>query len=170
MHPAAMILNSFIHQVNIRNSHTRSSACWKCGELGHFQKDCNATLNSQAGDKDDTTLSGPSHTIGWMSHTLTTTMLIITDLTFKAILRELVSSAIGNKRAFCLKLQTTLNTPIQVIMPVVTTVACTSSPSTTSLPTPTINSPGSVPHSVSPNRSRLCVDYWALNKLLPPSN
>ena len=100
-----------------------------------------------------------THTIGQMSHTLTTSLLI-TKLTFKAILKELVSSVIGNKRAFCPKLQTTLKTPVQpftsgtgqIVMPVMTTVARTSLNPTTSLPTPTVTGPGDDPHSVNPNR------------------
>ena len=80
-------LDSCIHQVNVRDSHARSNICWKCGGLGHFQKDCKATFNSQVGDIDDTTLPDPSHTIDKMSHTLTTSRPI-TDITFKAILKE----------------------------------------------------------------------------------
>ena len=152
-------LDSCVHQVNVGDSHAKSNACWKCGGLGHFQKECKATLNSQAGDKDGTTLSDPSHTIGQISITWMTSMPI-TDLTFKAILKELVSSAIGNKRAFHPKLQTTPKTPVQlstggagqVITPVVTNVAHTSSPSTISLPSPTSISPGSTPHSVNCTR------------------
>ena len=63
-------LDGCIHKVNVRDSHARSNACWKCGGLDHFQKDCKATLNSQAGDRDDTTFSDPNHTVGQMSHTL----------------------------------------------------------------------------------------------------
>ena len=40
----------------------------------------------------------------------------------------------------------------QVITPVVTNVASLSSPSTMSLPTPTVTSPGSAQHSINPNR------------------
>ena len=62
--------------------------------------------------------------------------MLITDLTFKALLKELVSSVMGNKRAFCPKLQTTPKTPVQpsmsgagqIVMSVVTTVASTASP------------------------------------------
>ena len=86
--------------------------------------------------------------------------MLITDLTFKAILKEMVSLVIGNERSFHPKLQTTPNDPIQpsmsgpgqVITPVVTTVSCTSSPSTMSLPTPTTTSPESTLYSVNPNR------------------
>ena len=80
--------------------HARSNACWKCGGLGHFQKDCKASLNPQGGDRDDAALSDTNPTIGRMSHTVTMSMSI-TDLTFKAILKELVSLTIDNIRAFC---------------------------------------------------------------------
>ena len=31
-------LEGCIHHVNVRDSQTRSNACWKCGGLGHFQR------------------------------------------------------------------------------------------------------------------------------------
>ena len=76
-------LEGCVHQANIRDSEARSNVCWKCGGLGHFQKDCKATLNVQGGDRDDAVLSDAYLTIGQMSHTLTTSMQII-NLTFKA--------------------------------------------------------------------------------------
>ena len=152
-------VNGCIYQVNVRDSHTRPNACWKCGGLDHFQKDYKVTVKSHIGDRDDTTLSDPSHTIGWINHTLTTSTPI-TDLTFKAILKEWVKSAIGNKRAFHPKLQTNPKTPIQpsisgagqVVTPLVTTVTSTSLPPTTSLHILTATSPGSALHSVNPDR------------------
>ena len=94
-----------------------------------------------------------------MNNILTTSMLT-TDLTFKAILKELVSSVVGNKKAFCPKLQTTPKTTIQpsmsgagqTVMPVVTSVASTSLPPPVSLSTPTVTSLVSIPHLVNPNR------------------
>ena len=80
-------LEGCVHQVNVRDSQARSNACWKCGGLGHFQKDCKATLNPQGGDRDDAVLSDTNPTIGQISHTLTASMLI-TGLTFKDILKE----------------------------------------------------------------------------------
>ena len=93
-------LEGCVHQVNVRDSWTRSNACWKCGGLGHSQKDSKTTLNSQDGNRDDLSLSDTNPTIGWMSHTLNTSTPI-TYLTFKAILKELVSSEIGNRKTFC---------------------------------------------------------------------
>ena len=57
-------LKGCIHQVNVRDSQARSNAWWKCGGLCHFQKDCQATLNSQVGDRDDLALSDTNPTIG----------------------------------------------------------------------------------------------------------
>ena len=78
-------LTGCIHQVNVRDSQARCNAYWKCGGSGHFQKDCKAMLNCQGVDTDE--MMHPSldtnPTIGWMSHTLTTSTLI-TNLTFKA--------------------------------------------------------------------------------------
>ena len=50
----------------------------------------------------------------------------------------------------------------QVVTPVVTTVAHTSSPSTTSLPAPTTTSPGSALHSVNQNRGPPQIHYQAV--------
>ena len=126
---------------------------------GPLPKNCKVNLHSQLSDGDDTTLYDPSHTISQMSHTLTTSTPV-TDLTFKTILKELVCLAIGNIRAFHQKLQSTPKTLIQlsmshahqVVMPVVTTVTSTSSPSTISLPTPAAICPENALHSVNPNR------------------
>ena len=38
-------LKGCVYQVNVRHSQPRSNAHWKCGGLGHFEKDCKATLN-----------------------------------------------------------------------------------------------------------------------------
>ena len=57
-------LNSFADQVNVRDSHARSNDCWKCWRLGHFQKDCKATINPQDGDRNDAALSDTNPTIG----------------------------------------------------------------------------------------------------------
>ena len=108
-------LEGCVHQANVRDNGARSNACWKCGGLDHFQKDCKATLNPQGGDRDDAVLSDANSTIGQTSHTLTTSMQI-TNLTFKAILKELVSSVIDNRRAFCPRHQTTPKTPVQPSM------------------------------------------------------
>ena len=100
-------LKACVHQVNARDSQEKCNACWKCGGLGHFQKDCQVNPNPQGGDRDDATLSDTNPAIRYMSHTLTASMPI-TNLTFKAILKELVSSAIGSRKAFHLKTQNTL--------------------------------------------------------------
>ena len=107
-----------VHQDNVRDSHARSNACWKCGGLGHFQKDCKDTLNPQSDDRDDAALSDTNPIISQMSHTLTTSMPIA-DLTFKAILKELFTSAISNRRAFHPKLtlfQKLLHNPLQAVL------------------------------------------------------
>ena len=57
-------LECCIHQVNVRDSQARSNAFWKCGGLGHFQKDCKATLNPQGCDRDDASLSDANPLIG----------------------------------------------------------------------------------------------------------
>ena len=57
-------LKGCVHQVNVKYSQARSNACWKCGELCHFQKDCKPTLNFQGGDRDDPTFSDTNPTIG----------------------------------------------------------------------------------------------------------
>ena len=95
-------LDRCVHQVNARDSQTRSNACWKCRVLGHFQKNCKAILNSQGSDRDEQALSDTNPTISQMSHTLTTSTPIL-NLTFKAILKELVSLLSGNRKAFCQK-------------------------------------------------------------------
>ena len=74
-----------------------------------------------------------------MSHTLTPSVPI-TDLTFKPILRDLVSLVIGNRKTFCPKPQNALKTISQpsmsgvgpTIMPVMTAVTSNSSPQTIS--------------------------------------
>ena len=45
----------------LRDSQARSNACWKCGGLAPFQKDCKFTLNSQGGDRDDLALSSQNY-------------------------------------------------------------------------------------------------------------
>ena len=37
-------LKGCVHYVNVRDNQARSNACWMCGRLCHFQKDCKATL------------------------------------------------------------------------------------------------------------------------------
>ena len=37
-------LKGCVHEVNVSDSRAGSNACWKCGGLGHFQKDCKTTL------------------------------------------------------------------------------------------------------------------------------
>ena len=136
--PATLMVSKVVHiKSMLEIAWHRSNACWKCGGLGHFQKDCKATVNPQGGDRDDAALSDTNPTIGQMSHTLTSSMPI-TSLTFKTILKELVSSVIGNRRAFHPKPQTIPKTPIQpsaggvnlTVTHVVTAVASTSSPQT----------------------------------------
>ena len=65
-----------------------------CGGLDHFQKDSKATQNPQGGDRDDTALSDTNPTISQMRYTLTPSTPI-TNCTFKAIFKELVSLVIG---------------------------------------------------------------------------
>ena len=94
-----------------------------------------------------------------MCHTLTT-FTPKTGLTFKVILKELISSAITNRRACCLKPQTIPKTPIQpsacgvnpTVTPVATAVASTSLPPKTFLPTPSTTSSGNIPPKGNPNR------------------
>ena len=150
-------LKGCIHQVNVRDRQARSNACWKCGRLGYIQKDCKATLNLQSGDRDYAALSDTNPTLGQISHTLTTSMSI-TDLTFKAILKELVSFAIGNRKAFCPKPQTTPKTSIHpsisgvslTVIPIVIAVTSTSPSPTTSLPTPSATSSGNTSPQLIP--------------------
>ena len=75
----------------------------------------------------------------------------ITNLAFKAILKELVSSTNRNRKTFHPQLQSALKNITQpsmsdatpAVMPVMTVVTSTSSPQTTSQPTPyTISSEG----------------------------
>ena len=135
-------LEGCLHQVNVRDNWTRSNASWKSGGLGHFQKiqkDCKATLNPQGDDWDDAALSDTIPTISKMGNTLTASMPI-TNLTFKAVLKELISSAFGNWKAFCPKPQTTPMTSVQPttigvslpVTPVVTAAPSISSHLTTS--------------------------------------
>ena len=70
------VLKGCVHLVSVRDSQTRSNACLTCGGLGHVQKDCKATLNSQVGDRDDLALSDTNPTISQMSHTMTASVLI----------------------------------------------------------------------------------------------
>ena len=143
-------LKGCIHQINVRDSWARSNTCWKCGGLGHFQKDCKVTLNPQCGNRDDKILADTNPAISQRSHTLTISTSI-TDLTFMTILKELLSLAIGNRKAFCPKSQTTPKTSIQpttsgvslTVTPIVTSLTSTSSPPTPFLPTPFATSSGS---------------------------
>ena len=68
--------------------------------------------------------------------------MLITDLTFMAILKKLVSSVIGNRKAFCQNPQTTPRTSIQTstsgVSPTVTHVVATET--STSLPPTTSQS------------------------------
>ena len=161
-------LEGCVHQANVRDSGARSNAFWKCGGLGHFQKDCKATLNVQGGDREDAVLSDANSTIGQTSHTLTTSMQI-TNLTFKAILKELVSTVIGNRRTFCRRHQTTLKTPIQpsmggvsmTVATLVTAATNTSKTPSTSLPTPSTISSESTSHPANANRGPLQARHQA---------
>ena len=152
-------LKGCVHQVHVRDSHARSNACSKCGELGHFQKDCKATLNPQGDDRDDAALSDTNPTISQMIHTLTASTPI-TYLAFMAILKELISSAIGNRRAFCSKPQTIPKTIIYpsaggvnlTVTSMVTTMASTSLQPNMSSPTQSATSSGNTSHPVNPNR------------------
>ena len=140
-------LKGSVHQVNVRNSRARFNACWKCGGLGHFQKDCKATLSFQSGDKDNLALSDTNTTISQMSHTLTTFMPI-TNPNFKAIQKEMVSSVIG--KMFCPIPQSILKNISQPSMsgasptatPVMTAETGTSSPQTMSQLAPSMISLG----------------------------
>ena len=90
-------LNGCVHLMHIKNNKAWSNACWQCGGIVHFHKDCITILPSQDSDKDKSP-SDTSPIIVHTSHTLTASMAI-TDLTFKVILKELVSSAISNRKA-----------------------------------------------------------------------
>ena len=130
--------------------------------MGHFQKDCKATLNSQDDDRDDAALSDTNPNIGRMSHTLTTSRLI-TDLTFKAILKTLLSLVIGNRKALCPKPQSTqknisqpsMNGANPTVMSAITAVNSTSFPQTTSQPTLSTISSGSISLPGNPGRGPL---------------
>ena len=64
-----------------------------------MDKDCTTTLLTQDGDRKDMSISDASPMMGHMSHTLTASTSK-TDFTFKVILKELVSLATGNYKAF----------------------------------------------------------------------
>ena len=72
----------------------------------------------------------------------------------------MVSSVIGNRRAFYLKSQTIPKPPIHLssggvnltVTPMVTTVTSNFSPPNMSFPTPSTTSSGSTSHPVKPNR------------------
>ena len=81
--------DGYVHKANIKNSRAWSNACWRCGGIGHFHKDCMTTLPSQDGGRKDHSLSDTNPTIGPMSHTQTAST-VTTDFTFKALLKELV--------------------------------------------------------------------------------
>ena len=103
--------------------------------------------------------SAANPTISKMSHSLTTSMPI-TNFTFKAILKELVSLVIGNRIAFCLKPPNTPKTASQpstrgvspTVMPVATALTSTSLPPTMSHTTPAATSSGSA--YLPPNSGR----------------
>ena len=109
---------------------------WRTGPL---PKGLQGYLNFQGSDGEDLALSDTNPTISQMSHTLTTSMLI-TDLPFTVILKELVSLAIGNRKAFCPKCQSALKAISQpsksgassIATPVMTAVTSTSLPQTAS--------------------------------------
>ena len=129
---------------------------WRIGPL---QKDGKATLNPPGGDRDDATLSDTNPTIDQMSHILTASTPM-TNLTFKAILRELISSVIYIRKTFHLKPQNTPKTPSQpspsgvsqTVMPMVTAVVSTSLPQTMSQPAPSATSSGSTSLLTNPGR------------------
>ena len=146
-------LKGCIQQAIVRDIWARSNACWIYGGLGHFQKDCKATLNYQGDDRDDTALSDSNPNNGKMIHTVTTSMPI-TNLTFKDIWKELVSLVIGNRKTFCPKPQNAPKTTSHcyisgvnpAVMPMVTNVTSTSLPPATSWPTSSATSSGSTSH------------------------
>ena len=150
-------LEGCVHQANVRDSQGWSNACWRCGGLCHFQKYYKATLNFQCGDKDDLSLSDTNRTISQMSNTLIT---CIADLTFKAILKKLVSLVIGNRKTFHSKCQSKLKNVSQPSMsgasptatPVMTTVTSTSLPQTMSILPPSMISSRSTSLPVNPGR------------------
>ena len=149
----------FVHQVYVRDRQARSNACWKCGGLDQFQKDCKVTLNFQGGDRDHLALSDTNPTISQMSHTLTTSMPI-TNLTFKAILKKLVSFEIGNRKTFHPKPQSasknvshsSMSGASSTVMPVMTAITSTSFPKTTSQLTPSTISSGGTSLLANPGR------------------
>ena len=67
-------------------------------------------LNPKGGDREYLALSDTNPTNSQMSHTLIVSMPI-TNLTFKTILKKLVSSAIINTKTLCLKPQTAVTSP-----------------------------------------------------------
>ena len=86
--------------------------------------------------------------------------MLITDLTFEAILKKLVCSAIGNRKTFHPKPQCAPNNIRQpsisgaspTVMPVMTTVTSTSLPKTTSSTTLSTISSGNTSLPVNPGR------------------
>ena len=94
-----------------------------------------------------------------MSHCLTTSTPT-NNLTFKAIFKELVSSVIGNRKAFCPKPQNVPKPTSQpstsgvspTATPVVAIVTSTSLPPNTSKPTPSAASSGSTSLPNNPSR------------------
>ena len=152
-------LKRCVHQVNVRDSRTRSNVWWKCGGLDHFQKDCKDTLNFQGGDRDDLAVTDTNPTIGQMRHTMTTS-IPITDLTFKAILKEMVSLTNHNRKTFHPKPQSTLKNISETstsgaglsATPVMTMVTSTSLAQSASQLAPYTICPGSTSLPVNPGR------------------
>ena len=87
-----------VEERHVKDNRAQSNACWRCGGLGHFPKDCITTLPSQDGNKRDQPLSDNIPMICHKNHTITASMPM-TDFTCMAILEELVSLAITNRKA-----------------------------------------------------------------------
>ena len=114
--PAAMIVSKVAYTKSMLETAEQDLMHVGSVEIRPLPKGCKATLNPQGGDRDDTALSDTNPTIGQMNHSLTTSTQI-TDLTFKAILKELVSLAIEKPFAPNPKLhQRPLFGPLQVVL------------------------------------------------------
>ena len=71
-----------LNEIMPNDARARSNACWKCGEGGHFHRDCHMfAAQVQTRDNVDTV-------IGQMTCTLMTNS-VVTDMVFKPILKEI---------------------------------------------------------------------------------
>ena len=74
---------SDVNGLRSKNTKARSNACWTCGGIVHFTKDCTQT-------------DAVNPVVDLMTHTLTT-ISVITVLIFKIIPKELVNAKAAKK-------------------------------------------------------------------------